>query len=94
MKELNEKIVAKIRNYIHLRIKRLSYKNINDDQFRWEYLKNEVRKFSRKISKTLAKEFWEKLRILENKLNLYKQNFKFSEHEDYLTCQCYDKCEK
>ena len=46
-----------------------------------------MRKFSRKICKTLAKELREELQILENKLKLYEQNLKCFENEDYLRCK-------
>ena len=81
---LNEEFVTKMRNYIHLNINEMNRENINDDQIRWEFLKYKVRKFSRKFCKTLAKELREKLRILENKLKLHKQNSKCFENEDYL----------
>ena len=42
----------------------MNHENINDDQIRWEFLKYEVRKFSRRFSKTLAKELREELQIL------------------------------
>ena len=53
-----------MRNYIHLKINEMNHENINDDQIRWEFLKYEVRKFSRRFSKTLAKELREELQIL------------------------------
>ena len=71
---LNEEFVTEMRNYIHLKINEMNHENINDDQIRWESLKYEVRKCSRKFSKTLAKKLREEFRILENKLELYEQN--------------------
>ena len=46
-----------------------------------------MRKFSRRFSKTLAKELREEWRILENKLKLHQQNLKCFENEDYLRCK-------
>ena len=65
----------------------MEHKNINDDQIRWEFLKYRVRKFSRKLSKTLAKEIKEDLRILENKLKLHEQNLECFKNEDHLRCK-------
>ena len=76
-----------MRNYIHLKINEMNHENINDDQIRWEFLKYEVRKFSRRFSKTLAKELREELQILQNKLKLYEHNLKCFENEDYLRCK-------
>ena len=76
-----------MRNYIHLKINEMNHENINDDQIRWEFLKYEVRKFSRRFSKTLAKELREELQILSNKLKLYEHNLKCFENEDYLRCK-------
>ena len=76
-----------MRNYIHLKINEMNHENINDDQIRWEFLKYEVRKFSRRFSKTLAKELGEELQILQNKLKLYEHNLKCFENEDYLRCK-------
>ena len=84
---LNEEFVAKMRNYINLKINEMNHENINDDQIWWEIFKYKVRKFSRKFSKTLAKELRQELRILENKLKLYEQNLKYFENEDYLRCK-------
>ena len=84
---LNEEFVTKMRNYIHLKINEMNHENINNDQIRWEFLKYEERKFSRKFSKILAKELREELQILENKLKLYEQNLKCFENEDYLRCK-------
>ena len=53
----------------------MNHENINDDQIRWEFLKYEVRKFSRRFSKTLAKELREELQILQNKSKLYEHKF-------------------
>ena len=84
---LNEEFVTKMRNYIHLKINEMNHENINDNQIQWEFLKYKVKKFSRKFSKTLAKELREKLQILENKSKLYKQNLKCFGIEDYLRCK-------
>ena len=69
---LNEEFVTKIRNCIYLKIYQINHENINDDQIRWKFLKYKVRKFSRKLFKTLIKELRQQLRILENKLKLYE----------------------
>ena len=76
-----------MRNYIHLKTNEMNHENINDDQIRWEFLKYKVRKFSRRFSKTLAKELGEELQILQNKLKLYEHNLKCFENEDYLRCK-------
>ena len=62
----------------------MNHENSNDDQIRWEFLEHKVKKFSRKFSKTLAKELRGELQILENKLKLYEQYLKCFEYEDYL----------
>ena len=41
------------------------HENINDDQIRWEFRKYEVGTFSRKFSKTLAKELKDELQSLK-----------------------------
>ena len=69
------------------KINEMNHENINNDQIWWEFLKYELRKFSRKFSKALAKELREELRILEKKLKLYEQNLKCFENEDYLRCK-------
>ena len=84
---LNGEFVTKTRNYIHLKIKEMNHENIIDDQFRWEFIKYEVSRFSRKFSKTLAEELREELRIVKNKLKLYEQNLKCFENKDYLRCK-------
>ena len=65
----------------------MNNENVNDDQIRWEFLKYKVKKVSRKISKALAKELREKMRIFENKLKLHEQNLKCFENENYLRCK-------
>ena len=83
----NEEFVTKMRDYIHLKINEMNHENINDDQIRWEFLKYEVKKFSGKFSKILAKKLREEFRVLENKLKLHEQNLKCFENEDYLRCK-------
>ena len=65
----------------------MNNENVNDDQIRWEFLKYKVKKVSWKISKALAKELREKMRIFENKLKLHEQNLKCFENENYLRCK-------
>ena len=84
---LNEEFVTKMRNYINLKINEMNHENINDDQIRWEFLKYEVKKFSGKFSKILAKKLREEFRVLENKLKLHEQNLKCFENEDYSRCK-------
>ena len=77
-----------MKNYIHLKINEVIHENINEDQIRWEFLKYEVRKFSRNLSRILAKQLREELRIVENKLKLHEQNLRcFAENENYLRCK-------
>ena len=65
----------------------MNHENITDDQIGCGLTKDEVRKFPRKFSKTLAKELREELWVFENKLRLYGQNLKCFENEDYLRCK-------
>ena len=53
------------------------------NQIQWEVLKYGVPQFSRKVSKTSAKELGGELRILENKLKVYEQNLIWFKNEDY-----------
>ena len=48
----------------------MNHENINDDQIRCEFLKYEMKKISKRFSKTLAKQLREELRIYEQKINI------------------------
>ena len=52
----------------------MNHENINNDQIWWEVLKYGVKQFSRKFSKTLAKNLGEELWILENELKVPYKN--------------------
>ena len=53
---LNKEYVEKIKEHILLTIKMLDNDDLRDEHVRWEYLKYEIRKFTIRFSKNLAKE--------------------------------------
>ena len=63
----------------------LEKENILDDQFRWEYLKYEVRKSSIKFSKAQAKKLRSERVLLEKKLKNLESNM--NNHEEYNECK-------
>ena len=51
----NEKYVLQMKNFILDTLNELFTENILDDQVKWEYLKHNIRKYTIKLSKELAK---------------------------------------
>ena len=52
---LNKEYTVEIKDHILLTIKMLDNDDLRDEQVRWEYLKYEIRKFTIRFSKNLAK---------------------------------------
>ena len=65
---LNKEFVEKMKEHISTCLNLLEKENILDDQFRWEYLKYEVRKSSIKFSKAQAKKLRSERVLLEKKI--------------------------
>ena len=77
----NDEYVEKIKNQISVTLRMLGQDKITDKHLRWEVLKYEIRKFTIKVSKKLAREenkdriFLEKeLKKLEKNLNNFQTN--------------------
>ena len=61
--------------------------NILDDQVIWEYLKYNIRKYTIKFSKELAKNTNKTIDDLETKLKLYENYKNYVDNIDYKVCK-------
>ena len=71
---LNKEYVEKIKEHILLTIKMLDNDDLRDEQVRWEYLKYEIRKFTIRFSKNLAKEVRKETQSLEEKVKHFESS--------------------
>ena len=71
---LNKEYVGKIKEHILLTIKMLGNDDLRDEQVRWEYVKYEIRKFTMRFSKNLAKEVRKETQSLEEKVKHFKNS--------------------
>ena len=61
--------------------------NIFDDQVKWEYFKNNIKKYSIKFSKELAKNTNKATDDLEAKLKHYEKHENYVDNIDYKVCK-------
>ena len=88
---LNKKYVKKIKEHIFLTIKMLDNDNIRDEKDRWVYLKYEIRKFTIRFLKDLAKKVRKKTQSVEKKVKHfessvtnYHNNLQYIEYKEKL----------
>ena len=82
---LNKEYVEKIKEHILLTIKKLDNDDLRDEQVRWEHLKYEIRKFTTRFSKNLAKEVRKKTQSLEEKVKHFKSSVtNYHNHLQYI----------
>ena len=68
-----------------LTIKKLDNDDLRDEQVRWEHLKYEIRKFTTRFSKNLAKEVRKKTQSLEEKVKHFKSSVtNYHNHLQYI----------
>ena len=75
----NEEYVSAMKKHIMVTIKNFEKENINDDQILWEFLKYEIRNFTKGSQKKHAKTVKEKVK-LENELKILEDNLNQSEN--------------
>ena len=61
--------------------------NILDDQVLWEYMKDNIRKYTIKFSKELAKNTNKTIADLETKLKHYEKHENYVDNIDYKVCK-------
>ena len=81
--------VKKMKNHISDILNFPNNENIKDDQVIWEYLKYEIRKFTIRCSKRLAKTLREERECLERKLKILEQNSEsnLNNNPEYYECK-------
>ena len=82
---LNKEFAEKMKEHISACLNLLEKENTLDDQFRWEYLKYKVRKFSIKFSKVQAKKLRLERVLLEKELKNLESNM--NNLEEYNDCK-------
>ena len=76
-----------MKSHITDSLKMLDEQNIIDKQIRWEFLKYEMRKFSKKFPKTISLETKAERITLEEKVKFFKYDVQnFNSNQDYLSC--------
>ena len=84
----NKDYIQKMKKHILDTLKIIDQENQFNDQMKWEFLKFEIRKFSRTFSKQYAKEQRRKRENLEQTLNNFETNYhNFEENINYLECK-------
>ena len=61
--------------------------SITDYQYRWELLKNEIKKFSMEFQKKLAKNVNIETLVLETKLKMLEITTKYDKNSEYVDCK-------
>ena len=87
MKIENEEYVLQMKKIILDTLNELFTENILDDQVKWEYLKYNIRKYTIKFSKELAKNTNKTIHDLETKLKLYEKPENYVDNIDYKVCK-------
>ena len=72
----NEEYLTKMKKHIASTLKNLNDKNIFDEQARWEFLKYEIRKFTKMFSKNLCQKDNIEKNSLEETLKYMEENTK------------------
>ena len=83
----NEEYVLQMKKFILDTLNELFTENILDDQVKWEYLKYNIRKYTIKFSKELAKNTNKTIDELEAKLKHYEKLENYVDNIDYKVCQ-------
>ena len=84
----NEEYLTKMKKHIASTLKNLNDENIFDEQARWEFLKYEIRKFTKMFSKNLCQKEKIEKNSLEETLKYMEENTKdFQTNSQYLECQ-------
>lgn len=84
----NEEYLARMKKHITSTLKNLNDEGIVDEQVRWEFLKYEIRKFTRMFSKNLHQKENTEKNSLEKTLKYMEENTKdFQTNSQYLECQ-------
>ena len=88
----NENYREQLKKLIKNALENLDQDNIIDPQFRWEYLKYEIRKFSIHFSKGIARNKKTERKYLENKFKNLENNPSFVVNPEYIeTNEKHDK---
>ena len=87
MKTGNEEYVLQMKKFILDTLNELFTENILDDQVKWEYLKYNIRKYTIKFSKELAKNTNKTIDDLETKLKHYEKLENYIDKIDYKVCK-------
>ena len=81
--------LTKMKKHIASTLKNLNDENIFDEHARWEFLKYEIRKFTKMFSKNLCQKENIEKNSLEETLKYMEENTKdFQTNSQYLECQC------
>ena len=83
----NEEYVLQMKKFILDTLNELFTENILDDQVKWEYLKYNIRKYTIKFSKELAKNTNKTIDDLETKLKHYEKHENYVDNIDYKVCK-------
>ena len=83
----NEEYALQIKKFILDNLNELFNENILDDQVNWEYLKYNIRKYTIKFSKELAKITNKTIDDLETKLKHYGKHENYVDNIDYKVCK-------
>ena len=83
----NEEYVLQMKKFILDTLNELFTENILDDQVKWEYLKYNIRKYTIKFSKELAKITNKTIDDLETKLKHYGKHENYVDNIDYKVCK-------
>ena len=84
----NKDYIKKMKKHILDTINKSEQENQFNEQMKWDFLKYEIRKFTRGFSKQYAKEQRQERENLEQKLNFFEANCQnFEENYDYLECK-------
>ena len=79
--------VLQMKKFILDTLNELFSENILDVQVKWEYLKCNIRKYTIKFSKELAKNTNKIIADLETKLNHFEKHKNYVDNIDYKVCQ-------
>ena len=83
----NEEYVLQMKKFILDTLNELFTENILHDQVKWEYLKYNIRKYTIKFSKELAKNTNKTIDDLETKLKDYEKLENYVDNIDYKVCK-------
>ena len=84
----NKEYIDKMRKFIFDTLNEIECKYNFDNQMKWEYLKFEIRRFTRVFSKLYAKNQRQERIKLETNLKYYESYLpNFKDHKDYISCK-------